>query len=87
MGKEINSEGSFLGFKYNLLAFFGYSFVFFFYFKKVELIGIYYVKGGRESRPAFMFSLFGKKVVTNVYFKNGKNGELDQSGKYKFFGG
>jgi hypothetical protein len=76
MRKEIDSEGSFLGFKYNLLAFFGYSFLFFFYFKKVELIGIYYNKGRRyscgfESRPAFAFQLFGKKVFSNVGGKNG----------------
>ena len=68
MLKEIEKEGSFLGFRFSLLAFCGHSFYFLLYFKQVQLINIFYYKPKKD----YWFKLFGKIVFSNCR-KGGKN--------------
>ena len=68
----INSEGSFLGFKFSLVLSLSSPLLFYFIldFKKVKLINIFFVNltSGRD----FWFKLFGKIVFSNCR-KRGKN--------------
>ena len=68
MKKEIEKRYTFLGFKFDLLAFSNHSFYFQFYFKKVQLINIFYYKPKKD----YWFKLFGKIVFSNCR-KGGKN--------------